>query len=211
MNGAVYIDFDDVLCETAKVLSDIVADRFGRRTHFEDIYSFDLNDSFGLNASEQNVIFDLFHDSALLAGLPPVEGSVEGVRQWIESGCEVHVITGRPPETQDASLEWLQAYGLNVAGLTFVDKYARGHSALPGAQQMTLEELLSVEFALIVDDSPDMVRYFAERTLVPVALFDRPWNRRMITEQMRDGVVRCQGWDELSTRFPCPGRGIGQE
>jgi len=205
VNGAIYVDFDDVLCETARTLADIVADRFGRRTRFEDIYSFDLNVSFGLTPPEQEVLFSLFHDEDVLAGIPAVEGAAAALRSWTAAGCAVHVVTGRPPETRDASFAWLDAHGIEVEDITFVDKYNRGHAAVPGVRQMTLADLESCAFSLVVDDSADMVRFFAQRTRVPVVLFDRPWNAAMGNEAMRDDVVRCRGWSELVERFPRPG------
>lgn len=207
MNGAIYVDFDDVLCETARTLAEIVAQRFGKRTRFEDIHSFDLNVSFGLTLPEQEALFALFHDAEMLAGIPAVAGAAAALRSWTAAGCAVHVVTGRPPETREASCAWLDAHGIAVADITFVDKYGRGHAAVPGVRQMTLAELETCAFSLVVDDSLDMVRFFAERTRVPVVLFDRPWNAGMAEGGMRSDVVRCRSWADLMERFPRPGRG----
>ena len=205
MTGSIYVDFDDVLCETARTLADIVAARFGRRTRFEDIHSFDLNVSFGLDPREQEALFALFHDADMLASIPAVEGAVDGLRRWTEAGCVVHVVTGRPPETREASRAWLDGHGIAVEDITFVDKYGRGHADVPGVRQMTLAELETCAFSLVVDDSLDMARFFAERSRVPVALFDRPWNRDVAGAVMRKDVVRCRNWTELLERFPRPG------
>ena len=35
--GTIYVDFDDVLCETALGLARIVEEEFGRKVAFEDI------------------------------------------------------------------------------------------------------------------------------------------------------------------------------
>jgi len=205
MNGTIYVDFDDVLSETARLLADIVAERFGRRTPFEKIYSFDLGLSFGLEPREQDVLIRLFHDSDMLASIPPVAGAAEGMRAWAEAGCSVHVVTGRPPETSDASRAWLKHHGIPYADITFVDKYGRGHAAVPGVRQMTLDELQTCDFALIVDDSPDMARLFGMRTDNPFAIFDRPWNTDLASVEARPNVSRCRDWTELLTRFPQPG------
>jgi len=215
MNGTVYVDFDDVLSETARLLADIVAERFGRRTPFERIYSFDLGISFGLEAHEQDVLIRLFHDADVLASIPPVAGAAEGMRAWAAAGCDVHVVTGRPPETRDASCAWLERYGMPYADITFVDKYGRGHTDVPGVRQMTLPDLQTCDFALVVDDSPDMVRLLAGRADMPIAVFDRPWNADLGTAEPLPNVVRCRDWNELMTRFPQPGkpttRGGGQK
>lgn len=204
MTGSIYVDFDDVLCETARILTDIVAERFGKHTRFEDIYSFDLSASFGLSASEQQVLIELFHDADILSSIPPVDGAAEAFCTWAEAGCTVHVVTGRPPETRDASRAWLARHGFPYADITFVDKYGRGHGKVPGTRQMTLAELETCDFALAVDDSPDMVRFLATRTQVPVVVFDRPWN---VDLAHMSSVVRCCCWSELMELFPQPGRG----
>lgn len=204
MNGSIYVDFDDVLCETARTLTDIVAEHFGRRTRFEDIFSFDLNVSFGLNTEEQKVLFSFFHDNSILGNVPPVPGAIDGIRAWAKAGCTVHIVTGRPPETHDISRVWLEAHNVPYADITFVDKYGRGHNDVPGVRQMTLDELETCAFALVVDDSLDMARFFAERSHIPVALFDRPWNRDLEGKPLQDNVVRCQSWHDLITCFPCP-------
>lgn len=206
MNGSIYVDFDDVLCETARTLADIVAERFGRRTRFEDIHSFDLNVSFGLNPLEQEALFSLFHDTDMLVSIPAVEGALEGLRGWSAAGCAVHIVTGRPPETRDASIAWLDAHEVEVEDITFVDKYGRGHADVPGVRQMTLDELKNCAFSLVVDDSLEMALFFAAQTHVPVALFDRPWNMDLSDTQARDKVVRCRSWAELVARFPRPGQ-----
>ncbi len=205
MNGSVYVDFDDVLSETARLLADIVAARFGRRTPFEKIYSFDLGISFGLGPREQNILIELFHDADMLASIPPVAGAAEGMRTWAEAGCTVHVVTGRPPETEAASRDWLAIHQIPYTDITFVDKYGRGHRDLPGVRQMTLAELENCAFALIVDDSPDMARFFGMRTEIPVAIFDRPWNADLASVEARPNVSRCRDWNELLARFPDPG------
>ena len=206
MNGAIYVDFDDVISETARLLSDVVAERFGRRTPFEQIYSFDLSISFGLAPQEQDILIELFHDADMLASIPPVPGAAEGMRVWAEQGCEVHVVTGRPPETEAASRAWLAAHRIPYTDITFVDKYGRGHRNLPGVRQLTLEELDTVAFALIVDDSPDMAQRFGMRTGIPVAIFDRPWNSGLGSVETRPNVSRCRNWTELMERFPIPGK-----
>jgi hypothetical protein len=205
MNGTVYVDFDDVLSETARLLADIVAARFGRRTPFEKIYSFDLGISFGLAGHEQDILIELFHDADMLASIPPVAGAAEGMRTWADKGCEVHVVTGRPPETEAASRAWLAMHQIPYADITFVDKYGRGHRQLPGVRQLKLEELDTVDFALIVDDSPAMAKRFSMRGDIPVAVFDRPWNADLGPAGSRPNVVRCRDWNDLLTRFPQPG------
>ena len=48
----IYVDIDDVLCETAASLCEIVAREFGRHVAYEDVFQFDLQDVFRLTDEE---------------------------------------------------------------------------------------------------------------------------------------------------------------
>jgi hypothetical protein len=206
MNGSVYVDFDDVLSETARLLADIVAQRFGRHTPFEKIYSFDLGISFGLQDHEQDVLIELFHDADVLGSIPPVPGAAEAMQAWHHAGCDVHIITGRPPQTHDASCNWLQTHRMPYTDISFVDKYGRGHTNVQGVNQMTLDDLQACRFALIVDDSPDMAQFFGQNMNQIVAVFDRPWNQELGPVESQSNVVRCHNWDHVLNTFPAPGQ-----
>ena len=205
MSMPIYVDFDDVLCESARRLAQISCDRYGKPVAFEDIYSFDLNQSFGLDELEQLDLFTLFHDEEMLYSIPPIPDAIAGMQQWAAAGCRIEIVTGRPPVTHDISCAWLDAYGVPFDGITFVDKYRRGHEPVEGVRQCTLEEVPSEEFALVVDDSPEMIAFLAEHTDWPLALFDRPWNRNLDVDQLRDGVQRFVGWQALQSVHPAPG------
>ena len=44
----VYLDFDDILCETARAFTGLLHREFGKSVAFEDIHTFNLGESFGL-------------------------------------------------------------------------------------------------------------------------------------------------------------------
>lgn len=206
MNGSIYLDFDDVLCETARMLLDIVEETFGKRIRFEDIHSFDLGISFQLSDKEKAFVSSFFHNDAFLANLPPVEGAAKVVWQWIERGCDVHIVTGRPPETLEVSQQWLQQQGFPDLDITFVDKYGRGHNHVPTTRQMSMEEVEQCPFALIIDDASETIERLAKNRQAPLVLFDRPWNASSKAEHHYEHVRRCRDWLELQNLFPAPGR-----
>ena len=205
MTMPVYVDFDDVLCESARTLARISGERYGKPVAFEEIYSFDLNQSFGLDASEQQDLFTLFHDEDMLASIPPIPDAITGMRKWAAAGCRIEIVTGRPPVTQDVSCAWLRAHDVPFHGITFVDKYRRGHAAVDGVKQCTLEEVLDHQYALVVDDSPETIVYLATHTAWNLFLFDRPWNQKLGVESLRDGVQRFSCWSTLQRVHSAPG------
>ncbi len=207
----VYVDFDDVLCETARRLMDIFNVRYGKSVIFEEIYTFDLHTAFGLGEAETRDLIDTFHDPAMLASLPPIAGAVETLRGWHADGIGVDIVTGRPPATHVPSRAWLDAHGVPFRDLIFVDKYSRGHTELPDVELHTCDDLRRRGYALAVDDSFAMATFLATRTGVPVALYSRPWNLDG-DEYAASGAARihrCRSWADIDrvARAVLDGRG----
>lgn len=196
----IYVDLDDVLCETTRRLAELVQREFGRRVRFDEIRSFDLGQSFGLDATELEAFMRAVHRPEVLGGLEPRRGAVEAVAGWAAAGYEIAVVTGRPPSSREVSREWLERCGVPHHALWCVDKYARRDPDGEGEPALELAELARHDFALAVEDSPGMASFLAERA-VPVALLDRPWNRGLETGS---AIVRCRSWAEVVASFPRP-------
>jgi uncharacterized protein len=198
----IYMDFDDVLCETARGLLALAAREFGWRGRFEEIRSFDLDVSFRLKASELDRLMQLAHEPDELLGLEPVPGAAEGMRSLASAGREVAVVTGRPAWSREASSEWLRRHNVPHSALLFVDKYGRARGGDDGAGVMSLEDIRKAGFELAVEDAPAMLRFLAERTAVPLIVFDRPWNAEAVLGLNGPAarLIRCRGWSEISRR-----------
>jgi hypothetical protein len=82
----VYIDFDDVLCETALGFTDIVRDAFGRDVAFDDIHSFDLWKAFDLTRDEYEHLMVLGHKDDFLGTLVAIPGARDVLHAWREAG-----------------------------------------------------------------------------------------------------------------------------
>jgi len=194
----IYIDLDDVLCETALMLTRLVNREFNKDVRFDEIVSFDLAASFSLNKKEEARLFEMFHDADILQSLEPVGGALEAVREFETNGFDVHVVTGRPPTTHAASMEWLRQREVPHVDLTFVDKYLRGHAHVDDVTTLSLDELKDLHFALAIEDSLTMARFLAGEMDLPVLLLDRPWNGGDIAmpPSSRGAITRCNGWSE---------------
>ncbi|MDH7570294.1 MAG: hypothetical protein QHJ73_12005 [Armatimonadota bacterium] len=197
MKPRVYVDFDDVLCETARALTQLLAARFGKRVAYEEIHSFDLGVSFGLNAEELRRLMDGAHEEAVIRGLDPVPGAREVLARWYHRGYEICVVTGRPPSTMHASRAWLAQHAIPYHHLYFVDKYAR---LAPGPDLLALEDLARVPFSLAVEDAPAMLEFLLRRMHAPVVIFHRPWNAAFPDGDLPPGrwVRRCRSWEEVA-------------
>jgi beta-phosphoglucomutase-like phosphatase (HAD superfamily) len=197
----VYVDFDDILSETALGFTEMLEQVFGKRVEFESIFTFDLGHAFGLSPEDTAELMQRMHEPDVLMALRPVPGARDGLRAWREAGVEVHIVTGRPPATRAVSEQWLLAHDMPCTTLMFVDKYARAYPSGAWEAAITLDQLRSLQFCLAVEDSPVMIQFFAKSTTVPLVILDRPWNRR---EPEGGRATRCLNWGDIMRRFPRP-------
>ena len=194
----IYVDLDDVLCETAQMAMEIARRLFARETLFEQIRSFDLGVSFDLSAGETRRLMDELNDPATLVALP---ARIEGIRclhQWADMGCEFFVVTGRPPATRKATEQWLADNDIPCCEVLFVDKYGRYSSddLGSGPAAVKLNELERFEFSLAIEDSAEMAHFLSEQLKIPVILLDRPWNSDH--QFLPEMVHRCHTWEEAT-------------
>jgi uncharacterized protein len=195
----IYVDLDDVLCETGRELSRLARRLHGRSVDFDEMTSFDLGLAFGLNPDELAAFMTSANAPDLLANLEPMEGAVEVLTEWHRLGYEVHVVTGRPPITARASKQWLERHDIPHSSIIFVDKYGRGDSS---HGHIPLGSLSDIGFCFAVEDSPSFVRYLSERLGIFVAMLDRPWNRACSFEsKIAPGVKRCFNWRDVMETF----------
>jgi len=193
----IYVDMDDVLCETARCLLDIVEREFGKRLVYEELSTFDVGEACGLGPEEVTELFRIAHHPDELLGMEPIEGAGPVLEKWAEAGFEIAVVTGRPPSTYEPSVEWLARHRLPYHAFLIVDKY--GRFATENTIGITLSDLVGLSFCLAVEDSPAMAAYLADRMRVPVALFDRPWNRAGAEHSL---IGRYRHWREIERAVP---------
>lgn len=201
----IYVDMDDVLCQTVRTLIDVLDERFGRRVEIEEMEHFELSRSFRLSHEEWRELMRIAHQPSWLESMLPVAGAQDALRHWTHSGCEVSVVTGRPPSAADPSRRWLETHAMPHVSLDFVDKYGRDweEGASPRAPRaLSLDELREMSFDFAVEDSHDMAVFLAEELGIPVALIDQPWNRRPIPEAPAERIVRCSSWRDVIESAP---------
>ena len=203
---AIYVDFDDVLSQTALALAGLLEREFGKTVAFDDIHAFNLSESFGIDAGELQHLMELGHQSDFLAGFEPVPGARAGLAHWAEQGYAVEIVTGRPAATFAASKDWLERHDMPFADLVFVDKYSRTLMPEGADRALTLDALYARDYVLAVEDAPHMAGLLLAHMTMPVAVMDRPWNlKHPIAEgPARERLFRCRDWAALTARFPAP-------
>jgi uncharacterized HAD superfamily protein len=193
----IYVDMDDVLCETAQALLAIAAREFGKTIPYDQLNTFEVGEACGLEAREIEKLFQLAHHPEEMLAMTPIGEAVGILKRWTAAGHEIAIVTGRPPSTYDVSRAWLTRHDVPHHDFVMVDKY--GRFTTENTIAITLPELAERRFSFAVEDSPTMAKFLATEMKVPVALLDRPWN------QMEDHplITRLSDWSEIaaSTTF----------
>lgn len=201
----VYIDFDDVLCETAKLLLNVAKSEFGKQILFEDIHSFDIGKTFEASEQEAQHIMDVMHKPKNLLAIPPITMAAETIRNWVEHGVKVDIVTGRPPFTEESSRGWLQKHEVPYSDIIFVNKYASNKNGFRyHAEAITLDDLKKRHYDLAIDDSSSMLQFLFNEMDMDIAIFNRPWNATLKFPAQDDTmrkIHRCQSWQDITGNF----------
>ncbi|MHC4270904.1 MAG: 5' nucleotidase, NT5C type [Planctomycetota bacterium] len=199
----IYVDFDDVLADTTKSFLKILEREFGKRVNFEDIFSFDLKASFDLSDSEFELFFQRVHQPEVIREFAPIEGAVGVLEEWIELGYQISIVTGRLTCAYEASLDWLSKHNVPYHSFMMVDKYSRENINTKIA--VSMEEFSEMQFSLAIEDSAKMALHLSQKMGIPVALIDRPWNRRA---NLNHKINRYTSWYDIQNDFQTPSRNI---
>lgn len=195
----VYIDFDDVICETAKYFTKLAKELFGIDLPYSQVQFFNLKKTFDLDDEQYDLLMKTGHFPEHLLAYEETPYATEIINKWVDEGHEVSVITGRPFDSYEPSRKWLDDHNLERVPLFCVDKYGRECFNQGCSYSMTLKELYDRTFDFAIEDSPAAFEHVLHFDNCTVAVFDRPWNRK--EELPNDSFVRCMGWKEIDTLF----------
>lgn len=195
----VYIDFDDVICETGSYFSKLAKEMFNIDVPYAEVQFFNLKKSFDLNDDQYDALMRAGHVPETLLAYEETKGASETINKWVDLGHEIYVITGRPFDSYEPSRMWLDNHGLNRVPLICVDKYGREIFNQDCSYNMKLEELYTMKFDFAVEDSPAAFTHVLHFDNCKVAVFDRPWNKN--AEFPCDRFVRCLDWQGVDKLF----------
>lgn len=195
----IYIDFDDVLCETAKNFTKIARELFGIDVPYREVQFFNLKKTFNLDDEQYEEMMRVGHLPEQLLNYEETSGASETINKWVDEGHEVFIITGRPFNSYEPSRKWLDEHELKRVMLYCVDKYGREKCEQNYAYNMTLEQLYNMTFDFAIEDSPAAFEHVMHFDGCKVAVFERPWNKYV--KLPNDNFVRCEGWKEIDRLF----------
>ena len=195
----VYIDFDDVICETGRYFTKIAKDLFGIDLPYNQVQFFNLQKAFDINEEQYDLLMKEGHTPENLLAYEETPGASRMINKWVDEGHEVSIITGRPFDSYEPSRKWLDQHGLERVPLFCVDKYGRETFNQDCSYSMTLADLYSLTFDFAIEDSPAAFEHVMHFEDCVIAVFERPWN---VKEKLpNSSFVRCSGWEAIDELF----------
>lgn len=191
----IYIDFDDVICETARYFTKIADQLFGIKVPYEQVKFFNLQKAFNLTESQYAELMAEGHKPEVLLSYEETPDASKIINKWVNEGHEVSVITGRPFDSFEPSRKWLDEHNLSRIPLFCVDKYGREKFYQSASFNMSLQDFYAMTFDFAVEDSPAAFEHLMHFENCQVAVFDRPWNKNAVFPS--DKFSRGNTWDEI--------------
>lgn len=191
----IYIDFDDVICETARHFVKLAKDLFGIDLPYNEVQFFNLQKAFNLNDSQYEQLMKAGHVPETLLAYEETPLASQIINKWIDDGHEIFVITGRPFDSYEPSRKWLDNHNLTRAPLFCVDKYGRENYVQQWTYSMTLQDFYKMDFDFAVEDSPSAFEHLLHFPKCQTAVFNRPWNIK--AELPAVTFTRCEGWKQI--------------
>lgn len=197
----IYVDFDDVVTETARRLCGIAHEMFGRNVAYDDVFEFDLRKSLSLDDAQVGALMERAHSEPDLAAYEETPGATATLAAWLAGGHDVTVVTGRPSSTHDGTCRWLERRGLGSIPVIHVDKFGRELAVMFNSRDyvVTLEDFYRMRFDFAVEDSPIALGHLARLEGCRTAVFGRPWNAG--TKMPTPAFRRCADWGDVDAFF----------
>ena len=194
-----YVDFDDCLCETARAFTGIANRMFGKNVPYEDMFFFNMQESFKLSDKEYEQLMIEGHRPEVLLSYEETPHASQVLNEWIDQGHEIFIITGRPYSAFEVSRRWLDEHGLSRADLYFFDKYGRDSFIKNSDFNLKADDYYRMKFDYAIEDSPMAFKFFDHLSDIKVMVYDRPWNREC--KLPGDNYHRCPDWEYINKKI----------
>ena len=159
-----------------------------------------LDKSFDLNEEQFEQFMIRGHQPEVLLSYEETPGACEVINEWIATGHEVSIITGRPQSVYEPSRLWLDDHGLQNVRLFCLNKYGRDGFIKGSGFSLELHDYYKMRFDYAVEDSPNAFGFFDHLPDLKILVFDRPWNREC--EFPNGNYKRCFNWKDIRDSIP---------
>jgi len=177
------VDIDGIIADTDTAFRKRLSEVFKRDFSRDKVKEFRYENCFNFNRKEMDIFCGLFLDKNLWKGIKLIEGAGPALRR-LKKRHSLILITGRPIEVKDATLEWLGAKKIPFDRLYFMQ----------GRQKHEIARSNGHGLCLFLEDHPDYAYRMAEDG-VKVLLMDYPWNRNV---ENHCNIQRVKDWKQIN-------------
>ncbi len=184
------IDLDDVLADSLPHFLRAFNQRFGFKIDLADAAWRMFRRYPQIPRQEINGFFSELIEGGFFASRPLLPGAREAVERLSDDGHHLVIVTGRAPQDEAITRNWLNQVGLtrHFSGLL--------HQGIEAVGRYKSEAASELQLDLFIEDELAVAIAIAEAD-VPVLLYDQPWNQGTLS----DNVRRVRSWTEALVRI----------
>lgn len=174
------VDIDGILADFVGEFLPHLNQKFGCDLTREDVICYSFAKVINVPSEQVGNLITQLGNEGLYVRLQPVTGAVTAMRQ-LNKNHEVNLVTDRPIERHNDTVEWLNAHGIPHLQLYHCRNDER--KAFMLSNDIIIED--NLEYALAV----------ANKRQCTVILYDHPWNR---DGQLPANVHRVTSWQQAT-------------
>lgn len=174
-NMKIGVDIDGVISDFVTSFRKLVKKEYGVDFGYDDIHQHDLWKVLGLPRDETLQLIIKTFDYDL--GFQP--GAIEGLNALAKKH-EVILITARPPESKQKTLDWLKHNNISYSKIIFTKE---------GNKHCVEDENLEV----IIDDHLEEISNWIGKTS-KILVFNHPWNKSL---NIKNHFTRVYSWENI--------------
>ena len=179
------IDLDDVLTDSLPHYLRAFNRRFGLEIDLADAAWRMYNRYPQIARQEINDFFSELIEGGFFSSRPLLPGAKEALERLADDGHDLFIITGRAPQDEVLTRNWLNHVGLTRYFSALV------HKGIEPVGRYKSEAASELQLDLYIEDELAAAIAIAEAA-VPVLLYDHPWNQGALPRYVR----RVRSWTE---------------
>ena len=168
------IDLDCVVNNLMEKTLEVYNKQNNKNIQLSDITSYDFYEC--LDKTDAEGLVKLFKNKPLWDSLTPLVGAKEGVRELIESGHRIYLVTATAPDNFMWKVQWVKKFF----------PYVRPDNIV----RLMDKSLFKCD--IMVDDCLDQL---IKHKMCRRVCFDYPWNRNV--DDFVYDIKRCKNWKEI--------------
>jgi uncharacterized HAD superfamily protein len=181
----IYVDVDEVLCDTLQSFCVFYNKRFRTDYCTDDFHTYKWWEILGCTKEDCYALLLEFWEEVTAMGIAPINGAREALMK-LSGQHELSVLTARAIGVETETRKYIESHYPGIFSNVY---FAKGHINVP--ERQTKDEIIMRKGkGLMIEDDLAFALAMQERS-IPVVLLARPWNRQS------NGIPRLDSWPQI--------------